>query len=76
MNAKFKPFDDIRVRQAVVLATDYAAMNQSVFENLGVRVRSIVSPTVSDMIEASKTERDVAKAKQLLAAAGMPTAST
>ena len=72
MNPNFKPFDDIRVRQALVYATDNAAMNRSVFENIGVRVRSTVSPGVPVAINAFTGERDLPRARALLAEAGYP----
>jgi ABC-type transport system substrate-binding protein len=73
MNPKIKPFDDVRVRQAVILATDFESYNKSVFEGIGVPVTSIVPPTVPDHIDAFRPpKRDVARAKQLLAEAGYP----
>lgn len=73
MNPQLAPFTDRRVRDAFVLATDFDSFNRSVFEGLGVPVRSIVPPTVPGSIEAFKPpQRDVAKAKQLLAEAGHP----
>ena len=70
MNAHFKPYDDIRVREALAYATDYEAMHKAVFEGLGTRVKSMVSPGTPGAIEASNVNRDVAKAKALLAEAG------
>lgn len=73
MNPTMAPFTDKRVRDAVVLATDFASFNRSVFEGLGVPVRSIVPPTVPGAVDAfTPPARDVAKAKQLLAEAGFP----
>ena len=73
MNPTLPPFTDPRVREAFVLATDFASFNRSVFEGLGVPVRSIVPPTVPGSIEAfTPPTRDVAKAKALIAEAGFP----
>lgn len=73
MNMNIKPFDDKRIREAIVLATDFEAFNASVFEGLGVPITSIVPPTVPGHIDAFKRpKRDIARAKQLLAEAGYP----
>jgi ABC-type transport system substrate-binding protein len=70
MNPQIAPFNDRRVREAFVLATDYGAMNRAVFEGLGVPVRSLVPPTVPESAEAFTPNRDLARARQLLAEAG------
>jgi ABC-type transport system substrate-binding protein len=73
MNPQLAPFTDRRVREAFVLATDFESFNRSVFEGLGVPIRSLVPPSVPGSTEAFKPpQRDVAKAKQLLAEAGYP----
>ena len=73
MNPGIKPFDDKRVREAMVLATNFDAMNSAVFESLGVPVTSIVPPTVPGHIDAfTRPKRDLVRAKQLLAEAGFP----
>jgi len=73
MNPGIEPFRDKRVREAFILATDVAAFNKSVFEGLGVPVRSMVPPTIPGSIEAfTPPVRDVARAKALLAEAGYP----
>ena len=72
MNPAIKPFDDKRVREAFIYATDYAAMNNAVFEGQGAPVTSMTPPTAPDWIEARKQVRDLAKAKALLAEAGYP----
>jgi ABC-type transport system substrate-binding protein len=71
MNQRFKPFDDPRVRRAVALAADYDAMNLAVFEGLGSRPRGIVPPIIPGALATLPlVERDVAKARALLAEAG------
>jgi peptide/nickel transport system substrate-binding protein len=73
MNANVKPFDDIRVRQALAYATDYDAINRAVFAGQGQRVRSLLPPPVPGNDPSYyKFETDFDKANQLLAAAGYP----
>ncbi len=72
MNPAYKPFDDKRVRLAMIYAADYDAINNLVFEGLGVPVRSMVSNTIPTVVDAYPYKRDVAKAKALLAEAGYP----
>lgn len=73
MNPAMKPFDDIRVRRAVVLATDAEAVNKVVFLGLGSRPRSMVPPVIPGHDPTvPMVERDVEGAKRLLAEAGYP----
>jgi ABC-type transport system substrate-binding protein len=72
MNPNLKPYDNPKLREAVALAVDYNAINQSVFEGLGTRVKSIVPPTVPDAVPALTVERNVERAKALLKEAGYP----
>jgi ABC-type transport system substrate-binding protein len=73
MNADFKPFDDLRVRQALAYATDYAAINRAVFAGLGVRARSLVPPMLPGSLpDAYMFETDIPRARALLAEAGHP----
>jgi len=73
MNTRFKPFDDVRVRRAIALATDYAGINTAVFEDLGTRPRGIVPPIIpGSLTSLPPVEPDIARAKALLAEAGCP----
>ena len=73
MNTGIKPFDDKRIREAVVLSTDFEAFNASVFEGLGIPVTSMVPPTVPGHAASfTRPKRDIARAKALLAEAGYP----
>ena len=72
MNAKYKPFDDARVRKAMLHATDYDAINKTVFLGIGTRSRSFLSPMMAGYQPLFQYETDYAKAKQLLAEAGYP----
>lgn len=71
MNPTIKPFDNPLLRQAVLYATDYKALNQAVFENLGTQAKSIVPPIIpgSDT-SAWKYETNPERARQLLKQAG------
>jgi ABC-type transport system substrate-binding protein len=74
MNAKFKPFDDIRVRRAVGLSIDRQLLNLSVFQGKGVVANTPVPPFIPGAAQDlhPTPNRDVAKAKALLAEAGYP----
>ena len=72
MNPKYKPFDDVRVRRAMIYATDFDAINKTVFLGLGTRSRSYMPTVLPGHIEAYKYETDYAMAKKLLAEAGYP----
>jgi peptide/nickel transport system substrate-binding protein len=76
-----KPFDDIRVRQAVSLALDREEIGKVIYEGKGVYNSAIaaglpsfwLNPTGSDFgANAKYFKRDVAAAKKLLADAGYP----
>jgi peptide/nickel transport system substrate-binding protein len=69
-NFKFKPFDDLNVRQAVRLAVDRTAINMAAEGGNGLPV---FSPVIAGHRYYSKEfiyKRDVARAKQLMARAG------
>jgi ABC-type transport system substrate-binding protein len=73
MNARYEPFDDVRVRRALLYAADYDALNEAVFEGLGTQARSIVPPIIEGHDGSAWTYKtDVAKAKRLLAESGHP----
>jgi peptide/nickel transport system substrate-binding protein len=73
MNTDMKPFDDPRVREAVVLGIDREAMLSGLFKGISTPATGVLSPSVN---HATKDilgyEHDPAKAKQLLAEAGYP----
>lgn len=72
MNPKFPPFDDIRIRKAMIHATDFEAVNKAVFLGLGTRSRSFLDSVLPGYKETYLYEYDIAKAKQFLADAGHP----
>lgn len=63
------PFDDVRVRQAVNYAVDRAGIIQPIYNGNGTVLYSFFDNTPYEN-EYFKIERDVEKAKQLLAEAG------
>jgi peptide/nickel transport system substrate-binding protein len=68
-----KPFDDKRVRQALRLAVDSNAVLQLAHKGLGsVGEHHHVSPIHPEYAKLAPFQRDVAKAKKLLADAGYP----
>ncbi|MDR3507391.1 MAG: ABC transporter substrate-binding protein [Caulobacteraceae bacterium] len=68
-----KPFDDKRVRQAVVAAADPAQMLKFAYRGLGVVGENHhVAPFQPDYAPLPRQTRDVAKARRLLAQAGHP----
>ena len=73
MNPTIKPFDNALLRQAISYATDYRALNQAVFENLGTQAKSIV-PSIIPGADTSawKFDTNLDKARQLLKQAGYP----
>ena len=73
MNPQFPPFNDRRVRQAILYATDYEAINRAVFEGLGTQAKSIVPPAIQGHDPSGWTfGTNVEKAKELLKEAGHP----
>lgn len=73
LNNTFKPFSDIKVRQAVSHAVDPDEIINTVNFGKGVRVGTPVIPGLKTYYDASLTNaygKDVDKAKQLLSEAG------
>jgi peptide/nickel transport system substrate-binding protein len=71
----FEPLDDVRVRQAILLALDKEAIMEAGIQGLG-RVVGGMPPAMTYWAlppeELPNQQRDVEKAKQLLAEAGYP----
>ncbi len=71
MNVKQKPFDDVRVRQAIAHAIDKEAIIKGVYNNVGKVAISSLGPKVIGYSPNIKTpDYDLNKAKQLLTEAG------
>jgi len=71
-NLRRKKLQDIRVRRAVVLATNKKAIADHVFYGFAEPVHSIINPNIFGYHRTEKGVYDPAKARQLLKEAGHP----
>jgi peptide/nickel transport system substrate-binding protein len=77
MNNSVKPFNDIRVRQALMMATDRDAIIAATNEGLGKAIGSHYSPSDAGFEDLTNVfPYDPVKAKALLAEAGYPNGFT
>jgi len=77
MNVTKKPFDDVRVRQAMNMAIDKDAIIKAVFQGAGKPAVNPIPPTIWSYDKDIKPyPYDPAKAKALLAEAGYPNGFT
>ncbi|WP_397452990.1 ABC transporter substrate-binding protein [Pseudomonas sp. NA-150] len=68
-----KPFDDVRIRKAVVLCADNEKMLKIAYRGMGTLAEDHhVAPSHPEYFPLPKRPRDIAKAKALLAEAGHP----
>ena len=75
LNNAEKPFDDVRVRQALCYAVDKQGVIDMAFDGYGVPLGSSMYPAFGKYFDESLTDyytADTAKAKELLAEAGYP----
>lgn len=73
MQVDQKPFDDIRVRQAIVMAADNVQLSELAFPEGGTPAFNYhVAPIHPDYFALPEIERDVEGARALLAEAGYP----
>jgi dipeptide transport system substrate-binding protein len=73
MNTTKKPFDDVRVRQALNMAIDKQAILKSVYQGTGVEAHNVIPPTLWSYDKSiTGYPHDPEKAKALLKEAGVP----
>ena len=75
LNNKEKPFDDVRVRQALCWAVDKQAVIDLAFDGYGIPLGTSMFPSFSKYYDESLTDYytpDLEKAKALLTEAGYP----
>ena len=75
LNNKEKPFDDIRVRQALCYAVDKENLLTLAYDGYGSPIGSSMYPAFAKYFDSSLTDyypHDVNKAKELLTEAGYP----
>jgi peptide/nickel transport system substrate-binding protein len=71
LNSRRKPFDDVRLRQAVRYTLDRDALNQGMYFGLGEVHNQPFKTTSSWYLDVPTVKRDLAKAKQLMQDAGV-----
>lgn len=72
-NTQKKPFDNVKVRQALTMAVDKAAIIEAVFQGAGQPAKNLLPPTMWGYNDDVKDyPHDVVAAKALLAEAGFP----
>ncbi|MBZ9765972.1 ABC transporter substrate-binding protein [Mesorhizobium sp. CA6] len=70
-NITHKPYDDQKVRQAMLLAVDNATVLQLGYGNAGTPAENHhVAPIHPEYVKLPEVKRDIAKAKQMLTEAG------
>ena len=75
LNNAEKPFDDVRVRQALCYAVDKQGVIDLAFDGYGIPLGTSMFPSFGKYYDEALTDYytyDVAKAKELLAEAGYP----
>ena len=71
-NITHKPYDDQKVRQAMLLAVDNATVLQLGYGNAGTAAENHhVAPIHPEYVKLPEVKRDIAKAKQMLTEAGV-----
>ena len=74
INNKKKPFDDVRVRRAILAAIDRKAMIEGAVDGFGAPIGSFYTPGSLGYVDTTDINPfDIEKAKKLLAEAGVTT---
>jgi peptide/nickel transport system substrate-binding protein len=78
INTQMKPFDDVRVRQALNYAVNKEAIVEGILQNTGTVAHTVVPPAIEWAYnpEAQQYPYDPEKAKQLLEEAGVSNLTT
>jgi dipeptide transport system substrate-binding protein len=77
MNAQKPPFDKIEVRKAIAMAIDRDAILKEVYQGAGQKAKNPIPPTMWSYDESTVDHvYDPAKAKEMLAAAGVTALET
>lgn len=72
MNVEFKPFSDIRVRNAIRWAIDYNGIINDILKGAAIGLQTIIPKGIAGYDPQTPFTQDIAKAKSLLAEAGYP----
>jgi peptide/nickel transport system substrate-binding protein len=70
MNTRVAPFNKLKVRQAVNMAINRAALVKAVWGGLGVTTENILPPTYPSYRKLTLYKQNIAKARQLIKQAG------
>ena len=73
INVKKKPFDDVRVRQALNYAVNRESIVKNLYQGNAEAISGIVAPLQNGYAKLPGYAHDPKKAKELLAQAGVPT---
>ena len=77
MNAQKPPFDKVEVRQAIAMAIDRDAILKEVYQGAGQKAKNPIPPTMWSYDDSTVDyPYDPAKAKEMLAAAGVTSLAT
>jgi dipeptide transport system substrate-binding protein len=77
MNAQKPPFDKVEVRKAIAMAIDRDAILKEVYQGAGQKAKNPIPPTMWSYDESTvDIPYDPAKAKEMLAAAGVTSLDT
>lgn len=71
MNTEKPPFDDVRVRQAVAFAIDKRRLIEAAYDGKATPAVSMCPPSMAGHLDMEDRRPDPAKAKELLAEAGV-----